>query len=421
VTVTEKKSRIESLARSARMVLRMVQGRPQTPRSDIIYYRMLADYYTRILNAPAQGRPVVAHTVFFPTEILYAMDIVPMHTEGTTWFSALFLGNTGDMLAAGAEQGLGPEVCSAHRALAGGFANGTLSRPDAVLWSNLVCDNTAKSGELLEKINRCPGYFLDHPFQRSADEERYLVAELADLIRFLEERTGRKLNMDRLSETVTRIDREIRLLREIADLRKAVPSPFGPMSFLKLVGVDYMFTGQPEAIEYLEAVRDELAQMVGQGRGCLPAERFRLMLLFIPPLYLHGAIEKILAQFGAVMVTEPYFTAWPEVSLDPSYPLESVARKCYANPPMRMYQPLDDSIIRFFTESGREYRIDGAVNFAHVACRHTCATVKLFKDEFNRIDVPLLNLDCDILDPTSTTEDDMRARFEQFFEMLEDR
>jgi len=86
-----------------------------------------------------------------------------------------------------------------------------------------------------------------------------------------------------------------------------------------------------------------------------------------------------------------------------------------------MYQPLDDSIIRFFTESGREYRIDGAVNFAHVACRHTCATVKLFKDEFNRIDVPLLNLDCDILDPTSTTEDDMRARFEQFFEMLEDR
>lgn len=421
MTVTEKKSRIESLARSARMVLRMVQNRPETPKSDILYYRMLVNYYTRILNAPAEGKPVVAHTVFFPAEILYAMDIVPMHTEGTTWFSALFLGNTADMLAAGAEQGLGPEVCSAHRALAGGFANGTLSRPDVVLWSNLVCDNTAKSGELLEKINQCPGYFLDHPFQHSPEEEKYLVAEMTDLVRFLEERTGRRLNMDRLSETVARIDREVKLLHEIAGLRKAVPSPFGPMGFLKLVGVDYMFTGQPEAIEYLEAVRDELARMVSEGRGCVPDERFRLMLLFIPPLYLHNAIEKILAQSGAVMVTEPYFTAWPEVELDPSRPLESVARKCYANPPMRMYQPLDDSTIRFFTETGEEYRINGAVNFAHVACRHTCATIKLFKDEFNRIDIPLLNLDCDILDPTSTTEDDLRARFEQFFEMLEER
>jgi len=421
MTVAEKKSRIESLARSARMVLRMVQGRPGTPKSDILYYKMLVNYFTRILNAPQEGNPVIAHTVFFPAEILYAMDIVPMHTEGTTWFSALFLGNTGDMLAAGAEQGLGPEVCSAHRALAGGFALGTLPRPEAVLWSNLVCDNTAKSGELLEKINRCPGFFLDHPFQHTSGEENYLVSELAELIRFLEERTGRRLDLDRLSETVVRMDREIQLLREIADLRRAVPSPFGPMSFLKLVAADYLFTGQPEAIEYLEAVRGELALMVKEGKGCLPAERFRLMLLFIPPLYLHNTIEKVLAEFGAVMVTEPYFTAWPEVKLDPSRPLESVARKCYANPPMRMYQPLDDSTISFFTESGEDYKISGAVNFAHVACRHTCATVKLFKDQFNKIDVPLLNLDCDILDPTSTTEDDMRARFEQFFELLEDR
>jgi benzoyl-CoA reductase/2-hydroxyglutaryl-CoA dehydratase subunit BcrC/BadD/HgdB len=421
MTVAEKKSRIESLARSARMVLRLIQGRPETPKSEILYFKMLVSYFTRILNAPQEGKPVIAHTVFFPAEILYAMDIVPMHTEGVTWFSALFLGNTADMLAAGAERGLGPEVCSAHRALAGGFSLGTLPRPEAVLWSNLVCDNTAKSGELLMEINRVPGWFLDHPFQHSPAEEKYLADELRDLVAFLEERTGRKLNMDRLSETVARIDRSIRLLREIADLRKAVPSPFGPMSFLRLVAADYLFAGQPEAIEYLETLRGELAQMVRDGKGCVSPERYRLMLLFIPPLYLHSAIEKILAQFGAVTVTEPYFTAWPEVSLDPSRPLESIARKCYANPPMRMYQPLDDEIIKSFTDYGEEYRISGAVNFAHVACRHTCATVKLFKDRFNQIDVPLLNLDCDILDPTSASEEDIRGRFEQFFELLEER
>ncbi|MGB2854604.1 MAG: 2-hydroxyacyl-CoA dehydratase family protein, partial [Dehalococcoidia bacterium] len=157
-------SDLKTIIRACRLITRMNQARPEAPKSEAMYYDMLADYYTRLLNARETGDFTAAHTVFFPSEIMYAMDILPMHTETTTWMIALFSGETAEILSAGADLGLAPEICSPHRGIAGAFSLGTLPRPDVMLWSNLVCDNTAKSGELLMEINRCPGFFIDHPF-----------------------------------------------------------------------------------------------------------------------------------------------------------------------------------------------------------------------------------------------------------------
>ena len=416
-----RENKLNSIIRACRIIVKMNQANPEMRRSEAMYYQMLANYYTRLLNASKDGDFVAAHTVFFPAEILYAMDIVPMHTETTTWMIALFTGDSADMLAAGAELGLASEICSPHRGLAGAFAMGALPRPDAMLWSNLVCDNTAKSGELLMEINNCPGFFIDHPFQNSEDEERYLVGELNDMVHFLEEKSGRKMNWDQLAGIVAQMDRQIKLLREISELRKAVPTPFNPQGFLQLLTVDYLFPGLPEATVYLETLRDELAEKVKSGKGAVSPERFRLMSLFIPPMYLIGFLEKISQEYGAVSVTEPFFTYWGDGELDPAKPLESVAKKSYMIPEMRMYGPLDERALEGITDCAEQYKVDGAIYYADVGCRHTCATIKLFKDVLNRQDVPVLTLDCDVVDPTITSEEDVREKLEQFFELLEDR
>jgi benzoyl-CoA reductase/2-hydroxyglutaryl-CoA dehydratase subunit BcrC/BadD/HgdB len=416
-----RENKLNSIIRACRIIVKMNQANPEMRKSEAMYYQMLANYYTRLLNACKDGDFVAAHTVFFPAEILYAMDIVPMHTETTTWMIALFTGDSADMLAAGAELGLASEICSPHRGLAGAFAMGALPRPDAMLWSNLVCDNTAKSGELLMEINNCPGFFIDHPFQNSEDEEKYLVGELNDMVHFLEEKSGRKMNWGRLSGIVAQMDRQIKLLREISELRKAVPTPFNPQGFLQLLTVDYLFPGLPEATVYLETLRDELSEKVKAGKGVVSPERFRLMSLFIPPMYLIGFLEKISQEYGAVSVTEPFFTYWGDGELDPAKPLESVAKKSYMIPEMRMYGPLDERALDRIADCAEQYKVDGAIYYADVGCRHTCATIKLFKDVLNGQDVPVLTLDCDVVDPTITSEEDVRAKLEQFFELLEDR
>jgi benzoyl-CoA reductase/2-hydroxyglutaryl-CoA dehydratase subunit BcrC/BadD/HgdB len=417
----EQPNKLKSIIRASRLISRMQQAVPEPRKSEALYYEMLTSYYRRLLDAKEEDKFIAAHTVFFPAEILYAMDIVPMHTETTTWMISLFTGECSDMLAAGAELGMASEICSPHRGLAGAFSMGVLPRPDAVLWSNMVCDNTAKSGELVMEINNCPGYFLDHPFQHTKGEVDYFVGELKGMIDFLEEQSGKKMDLDRLSTIVARMDRQIELYREINELRKAVPTPFHPQGFLELLSVDYLFPGQPEAIDYLETLREEMEDAVKKGKGAVENERFRLMSFFIPPMYLMGFMEKLMNEFGAASVTEPFFTFWGEGKLDPERPLESVAEKSFMLPEMRMYGPMDGRAINSIITCAEEYKVDGAIYYADVGCRHTCATIKLFKDVLNDLDVPMLTVDCDVVDPTITSQEEIRGKLEQFFELLEDR
>lgn len=421
MTVTEGNNKIKRIIRACRLITRLNQTGRYAQQSRVMYYQMLTNYFTRLLDARENGDFVAAHTVFFPSEIIYAMGLVPMHTETTTWMTALFTGECADILEAGANLGLASEICTPHRGLAGAIANGTIPHPDVMLWSNMVCDNTAKSGELIMELCHCPGFFIDHPFKDSEYELKYLVGELEDMVKFLEEKSGRKMDWDRLSETVARMDRQIELIRQINELRKNIPTPFRPLGFLELLTTEYLLPGQPEAIEYLETVLQELTETVRDGKGAVPNERFRLMTLFIPPMYLMVFLEKIAQEFGAVSVIEPFFTYWGEGRLDPARPLESVARKSYMIPEMRMYGPMDDRALGSIVDCARQYRVDGAIYYADVGCRHSCATIKLFKDTLNEIDVPVLTLDCDIVDPTITSEEEVRDKLEQFFELLEDR
>ncbi len=414
-------NKVMSIIRACRLIKRMTAANPNARKSQVLYYQMLIDYFTRLLNARENGDFIAAHTVFFPSEIIYAMGLVPMHTETTTWMTSLFTGECSDILSAGSSLGLASEICTPHRGLAGAFAQKALPRPDVMLWSNMVCDNTAKSGEMIMELCDCPGYFIDRPFQASADEKAYLAGELRGMVDFLEQHSGRKMDWDRLSETVARMDRQIELVRKVNELRKAVPTPLAPTGFLELVTIDYLFPGQPEAITYLETLLGELESMVNQHKGAVPDERFRLMSLFIPPMYLMAFLEKISIEYGAVSVIEPFFTYWGEGKLDPAKPLESVAEKSYMIPEARMYGPMDDRALGSITKCVEDYKVDGAIYYADVGCRHSCATIKLFKDTLNDADVPVLTLDCDVVDPTVTSQEEFREKLERFFELLEDR
>jgi benzoyl-CoA reductase/2-hydroxyglutaryl-CoA dehydratase subunit BcrC/BadD/HgdB len=272
------------------------------------------------------------------------------------------------------------------------------------------------------EISGSPGFFLDNPFQNSPGEIEYLVGELRDMVAFLEERTGNRMDWDRLSEIVRRTAHEIKLYREICELRKAVPSPMSILGYMELLSADYMFPGQPEATQYLTLLRDELSEMVKKGKGAVANEQFRLMTLFIPPMHLMTSLARLFDGRGATSVVEPMFTLWSAGELDPDQPLRSVALKSFMIPERRsMYGPLSEQAIRDITESAEQYQVDGAIYWAFMGCRHTCATIRVVKEILSEVDVPMLAIDCDIVDPTITSEEEVNDKIEQFFELLEDR
>jgi benzoyl-CoA reductase/2-hydroxyglutaryl-CoA dehydratase subunit BcrC/BadD/HgdB len=86
-----------------------------------------------------------------------------------------------------------------------------------------------------------------------------------------------------------------------------------------------------------------------------------------------------------------------------------------------MYGPLGEQALQDITEAAEQYKVDGAIYWAFMGCRHTCATIKIVKEILSEIDIPMLTIDCDIVDPTINSKEEIQQKLEQFFELLEDR
>ncbi len=409
--------KIDQLVRSMKFLTRFYRNQAHSH-----YYQMIYDYYSDLRNARQKGDFVAAHTIFFPVEIFHAMDIIPMHLEFTGYMMSLFGISCNDVLAKAAEMGLAPEICSGHRLVEGAVGMNILPKADAVVCSNLVCDNGLKTGELVMEYNHCPGFIFDYPFHQNEAGKKFIMQELKAVVEFLEHVSGHKMDWNKLSENIAETDKQLSLIRQINGLCKNVPSPFQPQDFLKFLCVDYMAAGKPEITNYLSGLRDELTAMVTAGKGFANPERIRLMGLMIPPWYLQGDIDRVLADHGAAIVCYPNLCDWgEEVHLDPNKPLESIAQKLAISPPMRTFGPLDSRAIDPLIKGVKEYRIDGAINFCHLGCRQMGPTLRIFKDALDNLGIPVLNIDCDLVDSTITSADEVRNKMEQFFELLEDR
>jgi len=417
MTVTAGKDRIGSIVKTCRLLSRMNRARP----SDVIYYDLLAAYYERLGRARERNQVVAAHTIFFPHEILLAMDIVPMHCEFTSWLIALFTGDVSDLLAVSAEKRMAQEICSAHRLFYGAMHAGVLPGVDLVTWIDVVCDSSFKSGIHLMEHHGCPGFLVDRPFQQSPVEEGHYLDEIKDLVGFLEERTNRRLNEDRLGEMMRQVDRQINLFREIDELRKNVPSPLPPQDFLKLMTADCLFSGMPGVIDYLVALRDEMAEKVRKGEGWARPERFRIMNIGFPPLRLFNAIDRVSLASGAVSVCDPFLLEWEDGRLDAPTPLENVARKVMMNPVMCSWGPLDRRATDRLVRSAREHKVNGAVMYQQMGCGQLGGIARYMKETLAEIDVPMLQISMDIVDATVAGEEDIRQELERFYEFLADR
>jgi benzoyl-CoA reductase/2-hydroxyglutaryl-CoA dehydratase subunit BcrC/BadD/HgdB len=391
------------------------RSRP-TYKADELYYELLHKYHQRVLRAAEQGNPIIAHTTLTPSEILYAMDLVPLHLENTAMAFPITLGRAEECLNVARSFGLTVEVCSAHRLMASLFIKHWVPPVKAVIWSNQVCDNTAKCGDIPREFYGQPGFFLDVPYRSSPREVSYIIKQLRELIRFLEEVTDRHLDEDRLKEAVSQTREVIQLQREINELSKVIPMPNRIINNLMTIGI--LYYGSTEAVNYYRETLELLKEW--KNKGTAPQPVYRLLALFIPPQHSLKVVDWMEKEFGAYIITNPYCVYWGELEMDPERPLESIARKCMAAPICySMLGPADAGVVEATRESVREYNLEGAIYWAHIGCRQACALIRTMKDTLKDMGIPMVTLDIDLCDPSYTSNEELQDKLEEFFEILE--
>ena len=388
------------------------KANPTSP-TDLLYYRLIAEYNRRILRAREEGQKVIAQTVYVPNELVYAFDLVPMVMENVSVTTSILLGAQEELLNTAKRFGLPPEVCSNHRVLTAFFLQDWSPAVDAVVWTHVLCDNTAKAGENIAQLRRVPSYFLDRSYGAADRDARYLAGELEGMVHFFQELTGRPLNWDRLEESLAYSQKMVEAQREMDRLRENIPSPMSNRKIYQLLFIHWLYSGSPEGSRFYQEALEEV-----KAGPSLPPERYRLLSLFVAPNYNWKILDWMERGYGARIVGDPYHCHWGEWEHDPKDPLLSLARKLIATPACRqLHGPIAD-FVADAVEDATRFRTHAAIYWAHIGCRQACGAIKVVKDALAEVGCPTLVLDLDITDPTFVTTEALKERLEGFFEVL---
>ena len=384
---------------------------------------LMQRYYLLTRVGPRLGMKTAWLTSGAPVELPLSLGIIPQYPEN---FGALCGARkvAVELCQAAEAHGYSPDLCSYARNDLGSLLApnkaplGGLSRPDMLIACNNICGTVTKWWEHLAHRLGVPLFLLDTPFvsgQRPPHLIDYAERQVGALIAFLEEHTGRKLDMGRLRETVALSDRLSAIFEEIMELRKAVPSPMGGEDMNSIMFFLVTMSGTESAVKVFQTAAQEVRDRVEEGRGVLANERHRIIFEGIPPWFNMGLFN-YLHEFDAITVDEFYPKLWYG-RLDPDYPLESLAKKyigVFGN--SLSYQAVRENL----EPRVKDYNADGVILWNLTTCRVASAILaprigEVYKEDLG---IPVLVVDADQIDPRVYNEVEVKEKIETFLEML---
>lgn len=392
-----------------------------TTKTEEIYYDLMAQLFREAREASENGNRFVAYAMSVPNEVLVAMGLVGLEYDMACGTMTTILKSHETVYNAAFRLGTRPEICSAQRTPIGVFAKGWFPRPAVVVQSNLdQCDNCAQTGNILGELYDVPTFMVNRPY-RWWDERgvRLMAGELGDMVSFLEEHTSRKMDWDRLQEALGYTMQMIELSQEIHKLAMAVPGPLRGKTATFAHWLRWAYAGRPEVVSFFETFRDELKEMVDQGKGVAPQENYRLMSLFTPPQNQLRLLDWLEHDQGAVFVSECYYLRYERVEkVDVSKPLDALAWLYYIDPYYRFYGQLNEYLDMILNDA-LESKPDGAINWFNGKCRMGGSVAKVVKDMlWEKAGISTLTVDVDILDPSEALEHTLKDLIEKYLDML---
>ncbi len=412
-------------------------------KSMVIQKEMLANLFTELSNAKANGKKVVY--TFVPgniTELILAMDMLPVYPEINALQSGMRK-KSGGYIKDAEKLGFSEDVCTYVKCDIGMMLNGNigptgekLPEPDLLLLSYTGCFTFLKWFENLERLY--PGVeiaMLHTPYQEDGvitdDQINYMVKQLKEeVIPKMEKVAGKKLDYDRLSKMLDNSVKAEDLWVKVLETAKNRPSSIDAY----FAGVYYMgplntaFRGTEEAVTYYEELYKEVTARMDQGlypvtpEGEMKEERFRLVVEGPPNWTNFREFWKIFYDMGAVIVASTYTKVGGLYDQgfrhEPGKPLESLAKYCmgcYTN--LNLPQRVD--LIEHYI---KEYKADGFLINSIKSCNSFSAGQLLMMREVEqRCGIPVGFIESDLVDPRYFSYANIKNRLESYFQMLGQR
>jgi benzoyl-CoA reductase/2-hydroxyglutaryl-CoA dehydratase subunit BcrC/BadD/HgdB len=229
----------------------------------------------------------------------------------------------------------------------------------------------------------------------------YVLAQLQELIRFVEGVTGRTLSLKRLRRVANAANETVELWSEIRALCKARPSPLNaPDLFVNMAPI-VVLRGTDAAVRFYRHLKAEVEERVRNGVGAIPEEKYRFYNYFV--------------DYGACFVVDSYTGAWSQEI--PTGDLMAGAATAYATVLLNM------SLEHRAAQMARliaEYHVDGFVMHSNRSCKpYSLGQYAIKRVVTERTGVPGLIIESDMCDPRTFAAEPVKTRIQAFMETLD--
>ena len=344
--------------------------------------------------------------IFAPVEIMQCFDLNCLSMECLSSFMSGF--RIEDYMINEAEaEGIAPTMCSYHKNFIGGVDLGILPKAAMSVTTSMICDGNVSTFRHVERKHGVECFVLDIPYEYTPETEGYVAGQLGDLIRMLEEKTGKRFDMDRLRETLQRENESKRYYKQFLHEMKTRYYPKTLTLDMYFLFATHLDIGTPETLDLFRFLRKDIRnypQRTGKG----------IFWIHLMPYY-QETLQRYLNYQDRYFVQAIDMNLDYMQELDTSHPLEALARKMICN----IYNGPYERKAKYVAKMVKKFDSDAVINFCHWGCKQSSGGVMLLKEEIAKTGVPMLILDGDALDRRNSHDGQIRTRLEAFLEMID--
>lgn len=311
---------------------------------------------------------------------------------------------------------------------------GGLPHPTLAI-TRLTCDCQGKIFELFAGNHGADFYAMENTVARKAPlnwydlaadnwEELYdtdridvAVEELKELIRFLEMKTGRMFDMNRLEEVMNLINEQEGWYKKTRDLIAAChPVPVTVVDTINAVMQAQWQRGTRWAADHARSLYQEVRALADAGVAAVPGEKYRLMWIGRGIWHDFGFYQRFEEKYGAVFIWTMYLAmgadAYIRNHVDKD-PLRALAARFIGMEDFLHMPPWNSS---WYVQQARQNDIDGVVYMVPENCMQAVEGSYFIKKALEDAGVPVLTFNADPVDPRKWSAEAMTGLVDAFIQ-----
>ncbi|KPA16246.1 benzoyl-CoA reductase [Candidatus Magnetomorum sp. HK-1] len=300
-----------------------------------------------------------------------------------------------------------------------------LPKPHLLISNNNNCALLTKWFDVHHRQWQVPHFIMDVPFcyePQKIKDHAYIVQQIHDLIRLIENKSGQKFNMNRFTEAVHHSWDGLRQWKRFLEYARHKPSPITAFDSFVHMAPFLTLRGTPALKKHFTLLADEAYDKIVNSNFPVPNEKYRLFWDNIAPWHQLRKMSQRLANLDANIVGASYTSCMGSVEgsfdlhdWDEKNPFDYIART------MNAYMCPHGMKLRHnaMKKAIETLNIDGVIFASNRSCKPYSITQmdqqKRIQKYFN---IPTVMIDVDHADVRKYSEESTFLRIEAMLENI---